>query len=90
MPRVSAGLLMYRIRSGSIEVLLAHPGGPFYKKKDYGAWSIPKGEIERDEDLLEAAQREFEEETVLNELNGPNGGSFQAHCLRAHPIATGP
>ena len=56
---------MYRIRSGSIQVLLAHPGGPFFRNKDEGAWSIPKGEIEQDEDLLEAAQREFEEETGL-------------------------
>lgn len=63
MPRVSAGLLMYRIRQGSIEVLLAHPGGPFFQSKDEGAWSIPKGEIETDEDFLSAAQREFEEET---------------------------
>ena len=54
---------MYRIRQGSIEVLLAHPGGPFFQSKDEGAWSIPKGEIETDEDFLSAAQREFEEET---------------------------
>jgi predicted NUDIX family NTP pyrophosphohydrolase len=57
---------MYRIRSGSIQVLLAHPGGPFFRNKDEGAWSIPKGEIEPEEDLLAAAQREFEEETGLN------------------------
>ena len=56
---------MYRIRSGDIEVLLAHPSGPFFQKKDEGAWSIPKGEIEPDEDTLEAAQREFEEETGI-------------------------
>jgi predicted NUDIX family NTP pyrophosphohydrolase len=61
--RASAGLLMYRNRSGSIQMLLAHPGGPFFRNRDEGAWSIPKGEIEPDEDLLEAAQREFEEET---------------------------
>lgn len=54
---------MYRIHCGSIQVLLAHPGGPFFRNKDEGAWSIPKGEIEPDEDLLEAAQREFKEET---------------------------
>jgi predicted NUDIX family NTP pyrophosphohydrolase len=63
MPRVSAGLLMYRIRDGKLQVLLAHPGGPFFKNKDDGAWTLPKGEIEPGEDLLEAAKREFEEET---------------------------
>ena len=63
MPRVSAGLLMYRIQDGKLQVLLAHPGGPFFKNKDDGAWTIPKGEIEPGEDLLEAAKREFEEET---------------------------
>lgn len=63
MPRVSAGLLMYRIQEGQLQVLLAHPGGPFFRNKDDGAWSIPKGEIEPGEDLLEAAKREFEEET---------------------------
>jgi predicted NUDIX family NTP pyrophosphohydrolase len=63
MPRVSAGLLMYRIHDSKLHVLLAHPGGPFFKNKDDGAWSIPKGEIEQGEDLLDAAKREFEEET---------------------------
>jgi predicted NUDIX family NTP pyrophosphohydrolase len=63
MSRISAGLLMYRIRNGRAEVLLVHPGGPFFRKKDQGAWSIPKGEAGPDEDLLEAARREFEEET---------------------------
>jgi len=53
---------MYRIHGGSLQVLLAHPGGPFFRNKDERAWSIPKGEIEPDEDLLEAAKREFEEE----------------------------
>jgi len=65
MPRISAGLLMYRIKDGAIEVLLAHPGGPFFRNKDDGAWSIPKGEPDSDEDLLRTAQREFEEETGL-------------------------
>ena len=63
MARVSAGLLMYRIQDGKLQVLLAHPGGPFFKNKDEGAWTIPKGEAEPGEDLLEAAKREFEEET---------------------------
>lgn len=68
--RVSAGLLMYRIDGGNLQVLLAHPGGPFFQNKDEGAWSIPKGEPEPDEDLLEAAQREFKEETGV-EPTGP-------------------
>ena len=64
MPKtnISAGLLMYRVREGQFEVLLVHPGGPFFKNKDAGAWSIPKGEVEPDEDLLVTAQREFQEE----------------------------
>jgi len=63
MPRVSAGLLMYRLQSGKLEVLLVHPGGPFFAKKDDGAWTIPKGEPDAGEDLFDAAQREFKEET---------------------------
>lgn len=62
MPQISAGLLMYRTRSDQWEVLLVHPGGPFFKNKDLGAWSIPKGEVEPDEDYLACAQREFTEE----------------------------
>lgn len=54
---------MYRIRGGRVELLLVHPGGPFWKTKDAGAWSLPKGEISAEEDELEAAQREFFEET---------------------------
>lgn len=65
MPRVSAGLLMYRLQDGKLQVLLAHPGGPFFQNKDNGAWTIPKGEIEPGEDMLEAAKREFEEETGI-------------------------
>src|SRR5262245_21038836 len=63
MPRISAGLLMYRYRDGGLEVLLVHPGGPFFKKKDSGAWSIPKGEVEGGDDPLATARREFQEET---------------------------
>ena len=59
----SAGLLMYRRRESGIEVFLVHPGGPFWSKKDRGAWTLPKGEYEADEDPLEAARREFQEET---------------------------
>jgi predicted NUDIX family NTP pyrophosphohydrolase len=65
MARISAGLLMYRIKDGAVQVLLAHPGGPFFQNKDEGEWSIPKGEPEPDEDLLLTALREFEEETGL-------------------------
>jgi len=63
--KISAGLLMYRMRDGRPEVFLAHPGGPFFKNKDDGHWSIPKGEVEPGEDLLAAAIREFKEETGL-------------------------
>lgn len=63
MPRVSAGILPYRLRSGRLEVLLVHPGGPFWARKDLGAWSIAKGEFEPGEDPLAAAIREFAEET---------------------------
>ena len=59
----SAGLLLFREGAGRLEVLLVHPGGPFWAKKDAGAWSIPKGEIGEGEDPLAAAKREFEEET---------------------------
>src|SRR5438034_5366365 len=61
--RISAGLLMYRIRSSKLEFLLVHPGGPFWKNKDAGAWTIPKGLANAGEDLLDAAKREFKEET---------------------------
>lgn len=65
MPKKSAGLLMYRVRDGPLEILLVHLGGPFWAKKDKGAWFLPKGEIASSEDELSAAQREFEEETGL-------------------------
>jgi len=63
MVKKSAGLVMYRRREGRIEVLLVHPGGPFWTNKDLGAWSIPKGEYLDGEDPLETARREFQEET---------------------------
>lgn len=63
MAKRSAGILAYRHRPDGPEFFLVHPGGPFWKNKDDGAWSIPKGEIDPDEDPLTAAQREFEEET---------------------------
>jgi len=62
----SAGILLYRKIAGATEVLLVHPGGPFWKNKDEGAWSIPKGEFNDDEDALDAAKREFEEETGVH------------------------
>jgi predicted NUDIX family NTP pyrophosphohydrolase len=62
MPKRSAGLLMYRRRGGAVELLLVHPGGPFWAKKDDGAWSIPKGEYDDAEAPLAVAKREFAEE----------------------------
>ncbi len=66
----SAGLLMYRRHGGELQVLLAHPGGPFWAHRDQGVWSIPKGELEAGEEAFEAAQREFQEETGVVP-NGP-------------------
>jgi len=63
MPKQSAGILLYRKSKSELQVFLVHPGGPFFKNKDSGAWSIPKGEFLDDEDALTAAKREFEEET---------------------------
>lgn len=63
MPKKSAGLLLYRHIQDSIEVLLVHPGGPFWRNKDEGAWTVPKGEFDDAEDPLYAAKREFKEET---------------------------
>jgi predicted NUDIX family NTP pyrophosphohydrolase len=62
MAQVSAGLLMYRLQSGELQVLLVHPGGPFFRNKDAGAWTIPKGEVQEGEELLATARREFAEE----------------------------
>jgi predicted NUDIX family NTP pyrophosphohydrolase len=65
----SAGILLYRIINTKPEIFLCHPGGPFYKNKDEGVWTIPKGEFENDEEPLAAAKREFREETG-REING--------------------
>ena len=65
--RTSAGLLMYRWKNGQLEVFLAHPGGPFFKTKDEGHWTIPKGEVDEGESLLETARREFQEEVGKRE-----------------------
>jgi predicted NUDIX family NTP pyrophosphohydrolase len=62
MPATSAGILLWRRRAGLVEVLLVHPGGPFWARRDEGAWSIPKGELEPGESPLERALAEFEEE----------------------------
>lgn len=71
MPKRSAGLLLYRIAGDVVEVLLGHPGGPFWARKDDGAWSIPKGEYLDDEDPWDAARREFLEELGLPVPDGP-------------------
>ena len=63
MSKKSAGILLYRFKKDSLEVFLVHPGGPFWKNKDEGAWMIPKGEFNDGEDPLDAAKREFQEET---------------------------
>ena len=63
MAKISAGILLFRRRPPDLEVMLVHPGGPFWAKKDLGAWSIPKGLADKGEDLLAAAKREFLEET---------------------------
>jgi predicted NUDIX family NTP pyrophosphohydrolase len=62
MPKLSAGILLFRTVAGGLQILLVHPGGPFWRNKDEGAWSIPKGEYDDGEDALAVARREFEEE----------------------------
>jgi len=90
VPKESAGLLVFRRTPGGLEVLLAHPGGPFWAKKDEGAWSIPKGELAAGEDPLAAALREFEEETgviiagtplALQPVRQPSGKIIRAWAL---------
>jgi predicted NUDIX family NTP pyrophosphohydrolase len=90
MPKRSAGVLLFRRKGPQIEVLLAHPGGPFWKNKDDGAWSIPKGEYGEDEDPLTAAKREFAEETglklsgdfiPLGEIRQPGGKVVRAWAV---------
>ncbi|HEX4409822.1 MAG TPA: NUDIX domain-containing protein [Xanthobacteraceae bacterium] len=89
--QTSAGLLVYRRKDG-LEVLLGHPGGPFWTKKDAGAWTIPKGLIDAGEDQLAAARREFKEETnlsatgemiALTPVNQKNGKKVYAFALEA-------
>jgi predicted NUDIX family NTP pyrophosphohydrolase len=76
--RVSAGLLMFRRKGGALEFLLAHPGGPFFARKDEGAWTIPKGEAGPDEDLLTRAQIEFEEELGIQ----PHGNWIELGSIK--------
>lgn len=71
MPKRSAGLLLWRRAGLAIEVLIGHPGGPFFKRKDAGIWSIPKGEYDLTEEPIEAAKREFAEETGAAPPEGP-------------------
>ena len=68
--KLSAGLLIYKYEENELKVLLVHPGGPFWAKKDLGAWSIPKGEYIEDEEPLKVAYREFEEEIGQNPPDG--------------------
>lgn len=68
--RESAGLLVYRVRDGTVEVLLVHPGGPFWQKRDDGAWSIPKGEVAENEVGVDVARREFHEELGIAPPDG--------------------
>ena len=75
--RVSAGILLYRLRATGPEVFLVHPGGPFWARRDLGAWSVPKGEVGEGEDLLEAAKREFFEET---------GGRVEGEFIQLAPL----
>jgi len=92
MAKKSAGLLLYRDVSGALEVMLVHPGGPLWAGKDDGAWSIPKGEFDDSEEPLEAARREFTEETggtvpggdfiPLGALRQPGGKVVQAWAVK--------
>ncbi len=92
MKKASAGLLLYRRAAGGLQVMLVHPGGPYWARKDLGAWSIPKGEIEPGEEPLAAARREFEEETgarvegefvPLEPVRLRSGKLIQAWAVRA-------
>jgi predicted NUDIX family NTP pyrophosphohydrolase len=79
MPKLSAGLLLYRTVDGLVEVLIGHPGGPFWAKKDDGAWSIPKGEYTEGEDPWQVAQREFEEELGMA---APTGARLELGTIK--------
>ena len=81
MPRESVGLLLFRRTGRGLEVLLAHPGGPFWRNRDEGAWTIPKGELEPNEDPLDAARREFREETGLEPPDAGAGAGADAGAV---------
>jgi len=85
MPKISAGVLLFRRKGEEIEVFLVHPGGPLWAGKDEGAWSIPKGLVEEGEDLLRAALREFEEETGLK-LSADNVIELQPVRLKSGKV----
>jgi predicted NUDIX family NTP pyrophosphohydrolase len=77
MPKKSAGILWYRIKDDLLQVFLVHPGGPFWRNKNAGTWSIPKGEFDEGEDPLQAAKREMQEETgVDTNINGLRNSEF--------------
>ena len=83
MTKRSAGILMYRGAGPALELLLVHPGGPFWAKKDQGAWSIPKGEYDEDEEPLACAMREFAEELGSSLPQGDTISSSASSCSRA-------
>lgn len=91
MGKTTAGILLYRYSHGVPEFFLVHPGGPFWSKKDIGAWSVPKGELNENEDVLAGAKREFEEETSINvdgefialqAVKGSNGKTIRIFALQ--------
>src|SRR5271169_6649163 len=93
MSKQSAGILLYRFNNKSLEIFLVHPGGPFWKNKDLGAWSIPKGELTEEEDPFNAARREFEEETgtlpvgnfiKLTDIKQKNGKIISAWAIEGN------
>lgn len=95
--KLSAGVLLYRLRSGEPQVFLVHPGGPFWEKKDEGVWSIPKGVYEEGDDPLTTAKREFQEETgsevsgefrALTPLTQPSGKVVSAWAMEGDLDAT--
>lgn len=85
MAKKSAGLLVYRLKNGFLEVFIVHPGGPFWKKKDEGAWSIPKGEYSENEEPFETAKREFQEETSFNLTTVAESNEFKALTMLKQP-----
>jgi predicted NUDIX family NTP pyrophosphohydrolase len=90
MAKTSAGILLFRRRGDVVEVFLVHPGGPYWARKDQGAWSIPKGEVEAGEDLLTRAKLEFAEETgskVEGSFVPPVEGDLDAATIRSNTFS---